>query len=386
MTAKSNEVVLLVNGQEYGGWKSISFTAGIERVARDFTLAVTDKWPGQNVAHRIKPFDSCEVYIDQDKVLTGLVDATPISYDASGVAVGVQGRSKTGEIVDCSAINSPGQWKGQKIERITADLVKAYGIDVICNVDTGDVIADHQIQQGETIFESIDRLLSLRNLLVTDDEFGRIVFLKPGAFKATSRLMLGENILTASAGFDFKQRFSEYRTKGRRSGTVKDSDAKALSQQASALDPNILRKRVLLVIQSGQCDASNLKLLAEYERAHRMAKSLATTYSVQGWRQADGSLWKPNMTVQVVDPVLGHDRELLISELEMRRDESGTVTTMQVAPKEGFLHKPHNAKKKKTGTGKGGDGWAGLFSKSAPGASNTAPEDDEDSDTSENDE
>ena len=80
--ATENLVRLVVNGEEFGGWKSVRITPGIERQARDFDLSVTDVWPGRSeVPRRIRPFDACQVFIGSDLVLTGYVDATPIKYD-----------------------------------------------------------------------------------------------------------------------------------------------------------------------------------------------------------------------------------------------------------------------------------------------------------------
>src|SRR5687767_12004813 len=98
----NNAVRLLVGGIEFGGWKSVAIQPGIERQVRDFDLTITNKWPGStNIPRRVHPGDECELYIGYDKVLTGYVDATPISYDGTSNTVGVRGRSKTADLVDC---------------------------------------------------------------------------------------------------------------------------------------------------------------------------------------------------------------------------------------------------------------------------------------------
>ena len=102
----ANVVRLLVNGIEYGGWKSVHISAGIERQARDFELEVTDRWPGQaEIPRRIQPGDPCQVFVGDDLIITGYVDATPIRYDGKSVSVGVKGRSKTADLVDCCPLN-----------------------------------------------------------------------------------------------------------------------------------------------------------------------------------------------------------------------------------------------------------------------------------------
>lgn len=357
-----NAVRLRVDGMEYAGWKSVSITAGIERQARDFSLSVTDRWPGlqAGVTRRIRPGALCEVFIGDDLVLTGFVDATPISYDGRQVTVGVTGRSKTADLVDCSAINSPGQWRGLRIEAIAAELAKPYGITVRSEVDTGAPVADHQVQQGETVAESLDRILRIRRLLATDTPTGELVIIRIGAGRTATDLVLGGekgNIREANVPLDFKDRYSEYVCKGQRAG---DDDAYGESvsgESASSTDAAIARRRVLVFKQSGQADEGTCRDRVDYERAVRTGKSLAASYTVAGWRQGDGSLWLPNTTVHVRDALVGFDRDMLISEVQYRLDESGQTAVLKVAPPEAF----HPAAWKKKAS-KGGKDDAGVSS------------------------
>ncbi|MDO8294382.1 MAG: contractile injection system protein, VgrG/Pvc8 family [Gallionella sp.] len=346
----NDAVTLRVNGVEYGGWKEVEISAGIERQARDFTLSVTDRWPGAtNIPRRIKQGDVCEVYIGADKLLTGHVDATPIRYDGKSVSVGVKGRSKTADLVDCSAVHKTGQWRNAKIERIAADLAAPFGIQVIAEASTGAAVVEHQIQPGETVFECVDRLLTLRQLLATDDANGRMVFVNAGSGgSAATALKYGENILSADAPLDYKDVFSNYTVNGQRSGTDEDSGS-ALSATASASDAAIARHRPLVIVQNGQVNAQICADRARFERVHRAAKALETTYTVQGWRQADGSLWLPNQLVRVTDPVIGFDAELLIVEVTWRKSEEGTRTALRVGPATGYIPSPEAQKKDKSG-------------------------------------
>jgi prophage tail gpP-like protein len=100
-------VTLAMNGTLYGGWKDISIGAGIERCARDFTLSITARWPGQDTAIAVRQGDRCEVRIGDDLVLTGWVYASPVRHDPHNVERGVSGRSLTSDIVDCSADDGP---------------------------------------------------------------------------------------------------------------------------------------------------------------------------------------------------------------------------------------------------------------------------------------
>lgn len=359
----NNAVLLRVNGTDYGGWKEVEISAGIERLSRDFNLAVTDRWPGQaEFPRRVRPGDVCEVFIGSDKVLTGYVDATPLRYDATSISVGVRGRSKTADLGDCSADYKSGQWRNTLIEQIARDLAQPYGISVLTEASTGARISEHQIQPGETAFECIDRLLTIRQLLATDDAHGNLVFINPGSgARSGTALKVGENVLAGDAGLDYKDVFSKYVIKGQRSGSDYDHGATVAEVTATAIDQTARRSRLLIVQQSGQADAGICADRAKYESLYRKARALETVYTVQGWRQSDGALWVPNQLVQVIDPIVGFDDWLLITEVSWRISESGTTTTIKVGPLDGYIPAPEAAKKEKARKAKtGGNPWSDV--------------------------
>lgn len=402
MTDVVNQVRLVVEGQEYGGWKSVRIEAGIERQARSFDLEVTDRWPGQtDIPRRIRPFDTAQVFIGDDLVLTGYVDATPIKYDSKSVSVGVRGRSKTADLVDCCPIEagkaigaatgtwsdvrgkdnlrgpviaapskSASQWRNMKMESIAAALAAPYGIRVIAEVDTGRPIIEHQVQPGESVFESIDRMMRLRHVLSTDNERGDLVFIDVGSTgTATTMLELGQNILSGTTDLDYKGVFSEYIVKGQHAGNDAsyaddaaedegaDEEATVDNHQAIARDSRSKRRRVLVIKQLGQSDDGTCKDRAEYERAHRAAKALQTSYTVRGWRQGSGVLWLPNMLVQVRDSLIGFDVEMVIAEVAWILDRDGMRSEIRVGPPDGYRSKAGKLKKSQKG---GGPQWSDI--------------------------
>ncbi|MCK9389760.1 MAG: contractile injection system protein, VgrG/Pvc8 family [Sulfuritalea sp.] len=354
----SDEVTLRVNGLDFAGWKEVEIVPGIERLARDFSLSVTSKWPGAtDIPRLIKKGDLCEVFVGTDKLLTGIVDATPIRYDDKSLSVGVKGRSKTADLVDCSAVHKAGQWRNTRIEQIIADLAQPFGIEVVTEADTGAPVSEFQIQPGETVFECIDRLLTMRQLLCTDDAEGRVVIIKTGSGgRATTALEYGKNILSADSPLDYKDVFSSYTVNGQRAGTDNDWGDPAAGATATVADASVTRHRPLVIVQSGQVTPQICADRAKFEKVHRAAKALETSYTVQGWRQADGSLWLPNQIVRVVDPVIGFDGEFLIVEVALRKSDGGTTAAIKVGLESGYIPSPEATKKKKATS----DSWVDV--------------------------
>jgi prophage tail gpP-like protein len=361
MTAPApDHVIVAVNGLRFGGWKSVRITAGIESI-RDFVVEVTDRWPDDTgrageLAGRIQPGDRVEVWIGDDLVLTGHVDATPREYDAAGYMFAVQGRSLAADLIDSSADNPAGQWKNARPEQIVTDLAGRYGVRVRREAETGAAIAEHQIQPGESAWESIDRVAKARQFLVTDDARGTVVLASPGSGgRAESALELGVNILSGFCGLDFSQTFAEYVVRGQRKGSdevfgteINEAEGKAAGKtriitaeaEARAANNTLRRRRVLIIRQQGQADNGVCADRAAYESRNRAAKALETRYQVAGWRQESGGLWAPNTTARVIDPFIGHDGDMLIAEVTYFLDRQGQRCEIVVVPPDAFLTSP----------------------------------------------
>lgn len=356
----NNDVSLTVNGQVFGGWLSVDITASIEQLARSFSVSVA--WPKNTggMALPIKPGDEVQVKIGGDLVVTGYVDSVPVSFDATSITRTVAGRSKTADLVDCAAILSGGQVKGQKIEKIAQLLAEPYGIEVVTQTDTGPAIPAHQIQQGETVYNSLDRLTRARQLYMTDDAQGRLVLVKVGQDTAAGQLVVGANILSGSMTQDFTNRFSEYVVKGQSTGSDTVSGEAISATAEKVTDPGVKRRRVMVVKQSGQANRASCRNRAIFERDSRAGKSITGNYAVAGWRQVDGSLWQVNQQVKVVDAISGFDDTLVISEVKYKLDDSGMTTEVTVAPAAAFSEQVDGDK---TQTVKQGKGKAGKSSK-----------------------
>ena len=342
-----DRVTLAINGKLYNYWLDESICAGINRFARDFKMSVTREWPeGLGEIKSIREGDKVEVRIGDDLVATCYVDATPMSYDDSSISIDIDGRSKTSDLIDCSATNKPAQWKGATIADIVKALAAEYGIEVVVDFDDKEVIKEFQFERGDSPFDCIDKLRKQRNLIICDDAEGRVVIAKIGQYKADDKLELGKNIKRASCPKDFKDVFNEYIVIGQKSGDGK-SNAKEHNSETKETDTVFKRKRVLYIKQSGNADARATADRAKYEKQSRFAKAHEVTLTVRGWRQSSGELWKPNMIVAYVDPILGLERDMLIVACEYRVSNSGTETVMKIGLPDGYSAEPYVEKETK---------------------------------------
>lgn len=338
MTAE--EYHLRINGQAWHGWTAMRISAGIERIARDFEVQVTRRAGDSGglldaVSSGIRQGDKVEVLLGTDLVLTGYVDARPVNYDARSITRSISGRSRTGDLVDSSALVR--QFRGQNPQQIAQALCEPFAIKVYA-ASVLTAISDFSVDWGETVREAIDKLMSSQRLLAYDDAVGDLHFGAVGALRADTPLVYGQNILTCQMGDDESECHSEYLVAGQRAGNDEDFGAATTTKVSHKTQGSVKRYRPLYIKQTGHATGASCRAMCEFESAKRAAKAREVTYKVQGWRQASGRLWQPNMAVTVTDPHAGFAGEtLVIAEVEYSRDDQGTLATLRCGPAAAYL-------------------------------------------------
>lgn len=219
-------LVALNTKEEYNYWTSISITSELNTLARSFLIGVTAKLPNSDrLSTKFKVGDPIQVYIDDDLVLSGYIDATPISYDSNSVTATISGRSKTEDLVDCnplpegqaisfsssfatantrsnnltyaSANVTSRSFTSETLGKVIATLVGGYGIKLKANNDSTITTklakkVKISVDSSKTVHEIIKDQVVQEDLTLTDDENGDLVIIKLGFDNAAEHLTLGK--------------------------------------------------------------------------------------------------------------------------------------------------------------------------------------------------
>lgn len=330
----ANLCELWVGGQRYSGWKSIEIQRGIEQCTGQFSLSVTERWPGSLDPRPIAAGQPCRVTIDGDPVITGYVDEARPGYDDKTTWFNVTGRDKTADLVDCSAIYKTGQWKGQTLARIARDLTAPFGIEVVIGpmaAAANAPIPSFNIEEGESVFDCLERAARLKALMLWTDGLGKLVIDLPGSQRTGTALVEGKNILRAEGMFNWAERYSEYIVKGQAPG---QHDARG-----TARDSTVNRYRPLIVLAEDAAPGVTPQQRAEWEKQVRAGRANRISVKVQSWRQAgdDGELWAPGLLVLFDSPRLRINAELVIAQVQYTLDENGSVALLELADPRAFL-------------------------------------------------
>src|SRR6266496_31899 len=332
-----HDVRLKVGGGDYGGWKSVRISRGIEQIAGGFEVSVSEIWPAQDPARdlvKIKPGDACALEVDGTTVITGFVDEVRISHDATSHQVSIAGRDATGDLVDCAAIFKSGSWINATMETIASDLCIPYSIQVRIDTDTGERLSVFNVIQGETVFNCLDRLARDRGVHLISDGLGGLVITRAGTDRAAP-LVIGKNILSAEATLSFRDRYSVYIAMAQGTGTDDGAGpATWVSPKARVVDATMAESRFRAHIihhDSYVEGAVSLERRAQWEANVRAGQSVGVRVKTQGWTQgAKALLWQPNQISHVVDQDLRLDSDMLIKAVHFSLDEQGSVTELEL--------------------------------------------------------
>lgn len=327
-------VSLFVGGLIYEGWEDVRITRELNAVASDFELQITDKWRADKETWGILAGEAVHIHVGKTSLLTGYVDKVTTSLSSSSRAITVAGRSKTGDLVDCS-VEGAAQYSGLSLKEIAEKLLSPFGIKASFLSDAGSAFSSFTLQQGETVFALLDRLARERKLLMLPSYEGNLIFTTTGTRNAAVGITEGVNILAARGMQDNSNRFSTYSVKGQ--DLAKAGEAlQAVAVLGTATDSGVTRYRPLVVMAENNVEGSTSENRAAYEANLRAAKSQTAEVEVQGWFQAPGRLWEVNEKVFVDCGSIGLRRPMLVEKVVFNKNGAGTKTTLSLIRQDAY--------------------------------------------------
>jgi prophage tail gpP-like protein len=324
-----DKLTLIVRGKEWSGWQRVTVQHAMDQVPASFSLQVTEKFPrGGTMA--FKAGDPCVVKIGGDTVITGFIDRYSAVLGPTDHGVRIDGRSKSADLVDCSAFtgsrdNPDMQVKGGTTVSIAQELAKQYDIDIKTTAGNGPTIQQFDINPGETVWEIVDRMSRYSKLIIYDLPDGTMEFAQVGKQSMASGFQQGVNIERASVAYTMDQRFSDYVAYLVSSQAFSDSSSFEKAKGGEAKDSGVprFRKRIIISEQSF-LGVPIAKDRAEWEMNRRKGRSMAVNVTCDSWRDSGGTLWAINHLAPIHLPALHCEQDSwVIGSVTFTRDEAG---------------------------------------------------------------
>lgn len=336
-------LTLEVDSIPYEGFTSANVRLSLDSLAHDFRFTAT--------AERANylPFtggESCRILINNEVVTTGFIEIVDVPYSAGSHTINIQGRSKTGDIVDSTLdqleLNAP-----ITLKNCIQKVIEQLGSDITVTDQSGSEPFNESEDKlgpsvGQNAFEFIVTLAKKRQVLLTTDKDGNILITRSESTSTNSSLLNqvnGENnnIISARASYDHTNRFNKYLVKSQLNasssifGGVTDLNS-VVNQGGSSitdfvLDPlsRVGRQLVLRAEKASSTEQASLR--ATWEANIRRARSSNYSATIRSFSDNSGARWSLNTVVNVIDDFTNINANKLINSIEFSTTLNGGDVT-----------------------------------------------------------
>ena len=203
------KLVLLVEGQEYSGWTNIQIVRSLDALADTFDLGLVTRGSSEPPPHNLAECDECEILYDGEKLIHGWIDSITEGYSGTSSTLVVSGRSRAGDLVDCTALHKP--WRSTPLLKIASDICDPFGIRVSSDVSDLPTERYFKLSEGETAFAALDRLARDHGMRVVSEPDGSVLFTRTGLLRFPNvAIEHGVNVVSASFTRSMEERFGKY--------------------------------------------------------------------------------------------------------------------------------------------------------------------------------
>jgi prophage tail gpP-like protein len=329
-----------VNGVNLSGFKSGTAFRSMEALCGsfNFTSSVQD-----DETFPVKVNDLVEVLVDGQTIATGYIDAGSGSYDATTHEATVRGRDLLQDLVD-SSIGATKQFTGGTLESITKTVLSDLGFTGVNIINEAGTIKPFEVTETESAeigmgaFDFLEVYARKRQVLLTTDGLGNIVFARGTTVAPTTRLVMkrghdGNNILRASYSKDYSKRYNKYKVAAQQNISLLDStfEQATVDQKGVVLDTGkeeIRATRYLEINAEDNMVSETAKERATWEANFRRANSIIYNPVVQGHLDVDKP-WAPNTLVYVEDEYAGVVGNRMIKSVNYMYDlTEGSITEL----------------------------------------------------------
>lgn len=353
------------NGVIFTDFLSVQVARDLQNISGTFLLecidqvrlkqalaALLDPPPGAVV---LDAGQKIEIAIDGETVLIGWIDRLHLFWDGNTIHCRIDGRDKTGDLVDCSLPELPAEFRGIDLLAVAKKVCERFGIPVKADVDVGAPFDKLSRHPHETALAFLEKAARQRAVLLTSDGVGGLLLTQGGKTRAPAPLRIGENMADVEFDRDWTRRFSDYYVVGQTSrkhrgtpafdadstpdttvpddepGTDSDAEGKTILMTGHAVDPEVKRWRPTVLTTRTQSGMSTTQEQAEWALRVARGQSEGLRISALDWRDGPrNELWRPNARCAVFEPYSGTNRDMLIAGVRYAYTADGSRTQLRL--------------------------------------------------------
>lgn len=284
-----------------------------------------------------------EVFYDNRKVFTGYI-FDQVSANGDGTIINFMLLSKTANVARCMH-TGPKTFTNASLRNILESILNPFNVQ-ISSLAKNPTVASFAINNTETAFSAIDRLLKENGLLITDNVDGNVDIIERNITTSTVSFIVGRNVKVVNSKFSMHKVHSEI--------TVISENKDQGTISATARDLNAVGYSPLIIKAESKSSKAILQQRANYEVAVRAARKRSITLELPNvnW-YVSGRILTVNEVVNLTNPIEPSSNGLyMIKSLDLSFNKNGGhgVKLVLSNPDE-FLPRPEVPKETKTTAG-----------------------------------
>jgi prophage tail gpP-like protein len=320
----AKQIRIEVGGDVFTAWEKVEARASFDEACRSFTLKAANEL-GAAATHATFALGvELKIFANDDLLLDGYVDRRRAKLGEDETGITIVGRSKSCDLVDCSAVHDSGDF--ENFTPVEIGNAIAAGIAARFETDqTLEKVESYSLAQGKTIFTVVEELCRDQNKTLTGTAAGNVLVTKAGTRRHAGGLYEGVNIIEADSDHNACNRHSKYIVRGQ---SATGHGAEALEIEAFANDGKVRRFRPLIIVQKEASSKKRAKGRAATRRDRAAGNALGCDVTVQGFRDESGTLFEPGRLIWTESETLGIAQDMLIESAEFSQGKDGSLTSL----------------------------------------------------------
>ena len=364
-----NNLEIDINGQRFTGFTYASVARSMDALSGTFFFSTTIKEDADGlIDNGLKMDDKVEIFIDDQKVMTGYIEELSIDAGVNNHELSFGGRDITSDIID-SSMPSFSELSFKNFKILIEKVLNKADIDVkvissLAKQDLDTLNFDAFGGDGKapdlnmTIFDFFDHFAKQKQVLLLTNENGDLVITReeskvsPGALTCKKNNN-NNNIISANVNINTYERFSKVNISSQDTNAV---DKNLINQQGFATDSQIRKsKQQRIFYPNKTTDPNALQNMSQWHVNIYKAKGTSYSTVTQGYYAQPVSelLWEINTLVDVEDDLTNVKGQYLIEGFSFTKDaDSGSITRLNIVNKGSYSVKKEIEITKETGVNK----------------------------------
>jgi len=328
-----SEISLKINGQKFEHFNNFKVTLAYNSIGSVFSFDGLVLNENQKKLFKPLSYHDVQVYMGSDLILTGIALSTSTSV-SNNISLGsISGYSKTGALEDCNIPVRlyPLQFDGMTLKEITEKLIDLFDLELVidstvtdkCNEKYTEITA----KPTQTIKEFICEMAKQKNVIVSHDKFGRLLF--------TSLKLGTPSIATYIEDKPATKISVSVNGQGLHSEIYVQAQAgmnEFVPGEGTVLNAMVLKFRPLSKIQTTG-DVKNIDNTAKMVRSSEL-RNISVTIDTDRWTWYDGkktTIIVPNKIIEVQSPgnFIKKRSRLFVEQVEYSGNSEQQIATLK---------------------------------------------------------